>query len=67
MTLEKMLTARVHSATQYPVSEKSDWCGGMAILSVYSKPNSITPASYSRSDAVYVNLTPELSIKPRKQ
>lgn len=55
------LTTAVHSVTQNPVTENSFCPGGIAILSVYSRPSSMTPASIGRRSGVTRNLTPELS------
>ena len=60
----KFITIFVHLETQYPLSFHSFNPGGRAILSVYSRPISITPASYFRSLSVIKNVIPELSINP---
>ena len=57
-------TTAVHSLTQYPDKEKSTCFGGIAILSVYSKPSSITPASMDLRVSVTWNLTPLVSMIP---
>lgn len=57
-------TTAVHSAIQYPLNVKSGCFGGTAILSVYSKPSSITPASYFLTSGVMYKRTPELSTMP---
>ena len=59
-----LLTVAVHSGRQYPLNENDSWLGGIAILSEYTKPSSIIPASNGRRFCVIWNRIPELSVIP---
>lgn len=59
-----LFTTAVHALVQYPINGNDSCFGGIAILSVYSRPSSITPASICFSFVETKNLIPELSTKP---
>ena len=58
-----LLTTEVHSEIQKPLSVKLVCRGGIAILSIYSRPSSITAASCVLNFFASSTFNPELSIQ----
>lgn len=64
---QKEFTIFVQAGVQNPVNGKATSPGGIAILSVYSRPSSMIPTSDLRSCWANRSLMPDLSIRPENQ